>query len=191
MPHEKLSLVNCCRCTFSLFFREQQVRLNNDYSRHICRHYSARARPEKRCRELIKVGTNSSKRHAPSRSNTQQQCICARKKQARYNGLSVSTQLTRHLGALVCIIVSAYYNLVSTAFSLKSYYFQPKGLSTKHYGGQERGGSRANGEGIHGLEGLGWEGWREVVVLGGQAWRKTQNRKHMNSLPNGPEPHFP
>ncbi len=27
-------------------------------------------------------------------------------------------------------------------------------------------GSRANGEGIHGLEGLGWEGWRVVVVLG-------------------------
>ena len=60
---------------------------------------------------------------------------------------------------LVCIIFSAYYKLISTAFRRKSYYFQPQGLLTQR--------SRANGEGIHGLEGLDWEGWRVVVVPGG------------------------
>ncbi len=41
-----------------------------------------------------------------------------------------------------------------------------------------------------GLEGLGWEDWKAVVVPGEREWRKTQYQKHMNSIPNGPEPHI-
>ena len=33
---------------------------------------------------------------------------------------------------MVRIIFSAYYKLMFTAFSRKSYYFQPKGMSTQH-----------------------------------------------------------
>ena len=46
------------------------------------------------------------------------------------------------------------------------------------------------GGGMHGQEGLGWEGWWVVVVPGGWGWGKTQYWKHVNSIPNGPEPPF-
>ena len=41
---------------------------------------------------------------------------------------------------------------------------------------------RANWEGMHRLEELGWEGWRVVVVPGEREWRESQYQKHVNSL---------
>ncbi len=42
---------------------------------------------------------------------------------------------------------------------------------------------------------MGWRDWvgtvgGGVVVPGGREWGKTQYQKHVNSLPNGPEPHL-
>ncbi len=55
-----------------------------------------------------------------------------------------------------CIIFSAYYRLISsTAFSQKSYYFQPKGLSTNIR--EVRGGE------VLGPMGREFMGWRDRV----------------------------
>ncbi len=86
---------------------------------------------------------------------------------------------------LAHLIPSAYYQQLF--YVNRSNSFQLKGFLTQYWAGQCRQGSRANGEGIHGLEGLGWEGWR-VVVVGGD-WGETQYKKHANS-PNGQEAHF-
>ena len=87
---------------------------------------------------------------------------------------------------MACVIFSAHYKPISTAFSPKNDHFQPRSLSNQQERGQGRGGSRANGEEILGLEGLGWEGWRVVVVLGGREWGKTQYQKAQEFPPQWP-----
>ena len=98
--------------------------------------------------------------------------------------MTLWTRPDRRFALSSALIISSYPQLSTgkvIIFSLRSVYSTVERSGEVRVHGQWGGNSWAGGIGLGGLEGGGSSGW---------GVGETQYRKHVNSLPNGPVPHF-